>query len=99
MAISDARHRANEKYNAKAYDEIKVRVPKGRKAELQAIAERYGLSVNGIIVSLIDSWMRRERAAGGAGAEDEQRGAGGSDGDAGEVSIFSQQDPGTRRDS
>ena len=42
MAISDARHRANEKYNAKAYDEIKVRVAKGRKAELQAFVERHG---------------------------------------------------------
>ena len=31
MAISEARHRANEKWNAKAYDEIKVRVPKGEK--------------------------------------------------------------------
>lgn len=89
MPISDARHRANEKYNAKAYDEIKVRVPKGRKAELQAIAERYGLSVNGIIVSLIDSWMRRERAAGGAGSEVGQREAGDGDDAAGRVSIFS----------
>lgn len=42
MAISDARHRANEKYNAKAYDEIKVRVPKGRKDEIQAVAEAPG---------------------------------------------------------
>lgn len=61
MAISDARHRANEKYNAKAYDEIKVRVSKGRKAELQAAADRHGQSVNGLINSLIDAWMERER--------------------------------------
>lgn len=64
MAISDARHRANEKYNAKAYDEIKVRVAKGRKAELQAFVERHGLSVNGFINSLIDEAMERERAGG-----------------------------------
>ena len=62
MAISDARHRANEKYNAKAYDEIKVRVAKGRKAELQAFVERHGLSVNGFINSLIDEALERERA-------------------------------------
>ncbi len=64
MAISDARHRANEKYNAKAYDEIKVRVAKGRKAELQAFVERHGLSVNGFINSLIDEALERERAGG-----------------------------------
>lgn len=62
MAISDARHRANEKYNAKAYDEIKVRVSKGRKAELQAAAERHGQSVNGLINSLIDAWMEQAGA-------------------------------------
>lgn len=74
MAISDARHRANEKYNAKAYDEIKVRVAKGRKAELQAFVERHGLSVNGFINSLIDEALERERAgavpAGSPAAED-----------------------------
>lgn len=62
MTISNARHRANEKYNAKAYDEIKVRVAKGRKAELQAFVERHGLSVNGFINSLIDEALERERA-------------------------------------
>ncbi len=54
MTISDARHRANEKYNAKAYDEIKVRVPKGCKQKIQAEAERQGKSVNGFINDLID---------------------------------------------
>lgn len=62
MSISDARHRANEKYNAKAYDEIKVRVAKGRKEEIQAEAERRGQSVNGFINSLIDEALERERA-------------------------------------
>ena len=38
MPISEARRKANERYNAKAYDEIKVRVPKGHKSELQAHA-------------------------------------------------------------
>ena len=52
--ISEARRRANEKYNAKAYDEMKVRVPKGRKAELQAHAEEQGESLNGFIVRAVD---------------------------------------------
>lgn len=50
------------KYNAKAYDRINIAVPKGRKAELQAVAERHGQSVNGFINSLIDEAMEREQA-------------------------------------
>ena len=53
MAISEARHRANEKWNAKAYDEIKVRVPKGDKERIQAFAQEKGETVNGFINRLI----------------------------------------------
>lgn len=58
--ISEARRRANEKYNAKAYDEMKVRVPKGRKAELQAHAEGQGESLNGFIVRAVDETIERD---------------------------------------
>lgn len=60
--ISEARRRANEKYNAKAYDEIKVRVEKGRKAEIQAHAEAHGKSVNGFINEAIDEKMARDES-------------------------------------
>ena len=36
-----------DRYNAKAYDEIKVRVDKGHKVEIQAHAASLGESVNG----------------------------------------------------
>ena len=57
MAISEARHRANEKWNAKAYDEIKVRVPKGDKEKIQAFAQQSGETVNGFINRLIGEVM------------------------------------------
>ena len=57
MAISEARHRANEKWNAKAYDEIKVRVPKGDKEKIQAFAQQSGETVNGFINRLIGDAM------------------------------------------
>lgn len=57
MAISEARHRANEKYNAKAYEEIKVRVPKGRKEVIQSAAKASGESVNSYINRAIDLLM------------------------------------------
>lgn len=90
----------NNKFIADKYDRINLTVPKGRKAELQAFVEQHGhgQSVNGFINSLIDEALKHERAgvvhddlsAGDtdAGAEDKQRGAGGGDNDAGEVSIF-----------
>lgn len=49
-----------DRYNAKAYDEIKVRVDKGRKAEIKAHAEVQGESVNGFINRAIDETMRRD---------------------------------------
>ena len=64
--ISEARRRANEKYNAKAYDEIKTRVPKGRKAELQAHAEGRGESLNGFIVRAVDETIERDDEKSGA---------------------------------
>lgn len=46
----------NKEY-AKKYigklDELKVRIPKGRKADLEAHAQRKGLSINGLINTLL----------------------------------------------
>lgn len=53
VPLSDARRRANEKYNAKAYDEIKIRVPKGKKAFLMAKAERENSSLNSLITAAL----------------------------------------------
>lgn len=47
MALSEARRRANAKYNAKAYDRIQLVVRKGQKQAIQDIAERQGQSLNG----------------------------------------------------
>ena len=66
MAISEARHRANEKWNAKAYDEIKVRVPKGEKEKIQAFAQKNGETVNGFINRLISETMGVDKTAEGA---------------------------------
>lgn len=59
MPISEAKHKANEKYNAKAYDEIKVRVPKGYKEAIQTAAEGNGESVNGFINRVLNEEIER----------------------------------------
>lgn len=46
-----------DRYNAKAYDEIKIRVPKGRKEEIQAFAVSQGESTNAFINRAITEAM------------------------------------------
>lgn len=61
---SEARIRANNKYNEKAYDRINIAVPKGYKDTLQTIASKYGLSVNGYLKRLIDEAIERDHDTG-----------------------------------
>lgn len=52
-----------DRYNAKAYDEIKVRVEKGQKEEIKAHADQFdGGSVNGFINRAIAETMERDKA-------------------------------------
>ena len=60
MPVSEARHRANERYNAKAYDEIKIRVPKGKKSYLQEHVTQKNESLNGFINCAIDEKIERD---------------------------------------
>ncbi|WP_368041583.1 hypothetical protein [Bittarella massiliensis (ex Durand et al. 2017)] len=60
MPISEARKRANQAYIDKQ-DEIKVRVPKGKKEEIKAHAESRGESVNGFVSRAITETMERDR--------------------------------------
>ena len=42
-----------DRYNAKTYDDIRVRVPKGMKEKIQVYAEANGETINGFINRLI----------------------------------------------
>lgn len=61
MAKTKTSSKVKDRYNAKAYDEIKVRVPKGHKEEIQAHAESQGESVNGFVGRAIDQTMARDK--------------------------------------
>ena len=63
MAISESQRKAVAKYNAKSYDEIKVRVSKGNKDIIKAHAERNGESLNGFVNRAIDEAMERDKAS------------------------------------
>lgn len=60
MTVSKAQKSATAKYESKAYDKVLVRMPKGRKEEIQAFAAQTGESVNGFINRAIDEKLQRD---------------------------------------
>lgn len=63
MPVSKAQQRAVSKYMKENYDEIKVRVEKGRKAEIKAHLDSMGEgeSVNSFISRAIDTQMEIDK--------------------------------------
>lgn len=50
--------KVKDRYNAKAYDAITFRVPKGDKEKIKSYAESHGESVNGFVNRLIKEAMQ-----------------------------------------
>lgn len=59
MAVSEAQKKASVKYLEKL-DEIRIRMPKGKKEIIQAHAAAQGESVNGFINRAVDETMERD---------------------------------------
>lgn len=55
--MGTAETRAKNKYNAKAYDQIPLRVKAGDKDKIKAHAQSKGMSLNAYIVALIERDM------------------------------------------
>ena len=53
-------NQSKDKYNAKAYDDIRLRVPKGQKERIQAHAEQNGESLNGFLNRLIEQELNKD---------------------------------------
>lgn len=58
---STAMLKAINKYQKEKIDEIKVRVPKGKKDEIKNYAQQRGKSLNGFINEAIDEKMERDK--------------------------------------
>ncbi len=56
MASYEYNKKYAQKYMGKL-DEIKLRVPKGRKADIEAYAKERGLSVNALVTKLLQNEM------------------------------------------
>jgi predicted HicB family RNase H-like nuclease len=61
MPASKAQQKAVAKYMAANYDEVKVRMPKGRKNVIKAHAAARGESVNAFINRAVDEAMERDK--------------------------------------
>jgi len=51
--MSKPANEVKDRWNAKNYDDLRVRIPKGRKADVEAYAKARGESVNGLINSCL----------------------------------------------
>ena len=62
---SEARIKANNRYNEKAYDRINIAVPKGEKDKIKAHAEKKDNgSINGFVNRAIRETMERDNVEG-----------------------------------
>ena len=59
MNVSKAQLKATAKYELKVYDAVRLRVKKGRKEELKAIAKSLGESLNIFINKAIEERIER----------------------------------------
>ena len=55
-----------DRYNAKAYDDLRIRVPKGQKDIIAAHSEARGESVNAFVGRAISETIERDNASQGA---------------------------------
>ena len=60
MPYSEAQKRADKKYRAKAYDQLSIRIPKGKREEYKRLAEKRGESLAGMIIRLLESEMQKD---------------------------------------
>lgn len=59
ISISKAQQKAVAKYTKTNYDEIKLRVPKGRKEKIKEVAESQGKTLNKFIIEAINLHVSR----------------------------------------
>lgn len=59
MPVSKAQQACVARYNAKNYDRIEIKVKKGEKEGLQALAAKQGMSLNAFITAAIDNYIEQ----------------------------------------
>ncbi len=57
---TEARKKANEKYLSESVEDVRIRVPKGRKSIIKAHAEQQNESMNQFVIRAINETMERD---------------------------------------
>ena len=57
---TEAKRKGNAKYLKEKVEDIKIRVPKGKREEYKAFAEKEGKSLNRYIIDLIEKDMQEK---------------------------------------
>lgn len=60
MSASEAQKRATAKWQKEKVEEIKFRVPKGRKEVIKSHADRCGESMNAFLLRAVEETMERD---------------------------------------
>lgn len=55
--MSKPSNAVKDRWNSKTYDDLRVRIPKGRKADLEAHVKGQGLSINGVVNQLLRQYL------------------------------------------
>lgn len=58
MTVSKAHIRATTKWEAKAYDKIMIRIPKGERDRYKQAAEERGLSLNQLFIQATEEYLK-----------------------------------------
>lgn len=61
MAYSQAQNKATQKYQQANYDRLTVRCKKGRKADYEQLAASLGISLNQLIINLLDAEIEKQK--------------------------------------
>ena len=56
---TEAQNKATQKYIKAAYDTFTIRVPKGMREEYKKHAENKGISLNKLVIDLLDKDMKK----------------------------------------
>lgn len=61
MSYSVSQNKATQKYIKNNYEEIKIRVPKGKKEQYKKLAAEKGCSLNSFVINLLENSSKNTR--------------------------------------
>lgn len=73
--MSKPSNAVKDRWNAKAYDDLRIRIPKGRRADVEAYAKQMETSINGMVNAFLREALKMTEEEWKRPAEEETGGA------------------------